>query len=194
MASDSPYCIAKWNMYRAFELMGSPDFFLNDQYRANRMSVVSNFRNNDFETLFGIFLCANLPILHRHQTIKSYHTDRVAQIWSHESHHWNGNVILMKFSSLAALKVVKMPTVSAASYENFVKMTFFVSVMYAIHVRIFAQSCQYDSYWWSCNIHIEIKQSVFTRSGEVVNRSVSWLFTGLFSLSDITLWSRVDCV
>ena len=40
--------------------------------------------------------------------------------------HWNGNVfILMKFSSLAALKVVKMTTFSAASDENFVKMTTF---------------------------------------------------------------------
>ena len=40
--------------------------------------------------------------------------------------HWNGNVfILMKFSSLAALKVVKMTTSSAASDEHFVKMTTF---------------------------------------------------------------------
>ena len=40
--------------------------------------------------------------------------------------HWNGNVfILMKFSSLAALKVVKMTTSSAASDENFIKMTTF---------------------------------------------------------------------
>ena len=38
--------------------------------------------------------------------------------------HRNGNVIiLMKFSSLAAPKVVKMTTFSAASDENFVKMT-----------------------------------------------------------------------
>ena len=43
-----------------------------------------------------------------------------------DSVHWNGNVfILMKFSSLAALKVVKMTTSSAASDENFVKMTTF---------------------------------------------------------------------
>ena len=41
-------------------------------------------------------------------------------------HHWNGNVfILMKFSSLAAPKVVKMTTFSAASDENFVKMMTF---------------------------------------------------------------------
>ena len=40
--------------------------------------------------------------------------------------HWNGNVvILMKLSSLAALKVVKMTTSSAARDENFVKMTTF---------------------------------------------------------------------
>ena len=44
-------------------------------------------------------------------------------IWQY---HWNGNVfILMKFSSLAALKVVKMTTSSAASDENFIKMTTF---------------------------------------------------------------------
>ena len=40
--------------------------------------------------------------------------------------HWNGDVaILMKFSSLAALEVVNMTTSSAASDENFVKMTTF---------------------------------------------------------------------
>ena len=40
--------------------------------------------------------------------------------------HWNGKVfILMKCSSLAALEVVKMTTSSAASDENFVKMTTF---------------------------------------------------------------------
>ena len=40
--------------------------------------------------------------------------------------HWNEDVaILMKFSSLAALKVVKMTTFSATSDENFIKMTTF---------------------------------------------------------------------
>ena len=40
--------------------------------------------------------------------------------------HWNENVVvLMKSSSLAALKVVKMTTFSAASDENFIKMTTF---------------------------------------------------------------------
>ena len=42
------------------------------------------------------------------------------------SHHWNGNVIiLMKFSSLAALKVVILTTFGAASDENFIKMMTF---------------------------------------------------------------------
>ena len=41
--------------------------------------------------------------------------------------HWNENVsILIKFSSLAAPEVVKMTTSSAASDENFVKMTTFL--------------------------------------------------------------------
>ena len=40
--------------------------------------------------------------------------------------HWNENVfILINFSSLAALEVVKMTTSNAASDENFVKMTTF---------------------------------------------------------------------
>ena len=40
--------------------------------------------------------------------------------------HWNENVfILMKSSSLAALKVVKMTTFGAASDENFIKMMTF---------------------------------------------------------------------
>ena len=39
--------------------------------------------------------------------------------------HWNRNVfILMKFSSLDALEVVKMTTSSTASDENFIKKTF----------------------------------------------------------------------
>ena len=60
---------------------------------------------------------------------------RSTEIWAHMGNyihnfkwvvHWNGNVvILMKFSSLAALEVVKMTTSSAASDENFVKMTTF---------------------------------------------------------------------
>ena len=50
-------------------------------------------------------------------------------------HHWNGNVfILMKFSSLAALKVVKMTTSSAANDENFIKMTTFSFQWYWIIV------------------------------------------------------------
>ena len=40
--------------------------------------------------------------------------------------HWNGDVvILMKFSSLAALEVVKMTTSSAAKDENFIKLWHF---------------------------------------------------------------------
>ena len=47
-------------------------------------------------------------------------------ILTYHTQHWNGNVfILMKFSSLAALKVVKMTTSSAANDENFIKMTTF---------------------------------------------------------------------
>ena len=37
--------------------------------------------------------------------------------------YWKGNfVILMKFSSLAAMEVVKMMTLSAANDENLIKM------------------------------------------------------------------------
>ena len=40
--------------------------------------------------------------------------------------HWNENVvILMKSSSLAALKVVILTTIGAASDEDFIKMTTF---------------------------------------------------------------------
>ena len=47
--------------------------------------------------------------------------------------HWNGNVfILMKFSSLAALEVVKMTTSSAARDENFIKMTFLFQWMFFV--------------------------------------------------------------
>ena len=46
--------------------------------------------------------------------------------------HWNGNVNLMKFSSLAALKVV-FDWLSAASEKNFIKMTFSFPHMYLNH-------------------------------------------------------------
>ena len=39
--------------------------------------------------------------------------------------HWNKNVILTKFSSLAALEVVILTTSSAASDEHFIKMKTF---------------------------------------------------------------------
>ena len=53
-------------------------------------------------------------------TFKSKRQDQ----FHHE--HWNGDiVILMKFSSPAALEVVKMTTSSAAGDENIVKMTTF---------------------------------------------------------------------
>ena len=39
--------------------------------------------------------------------------------------HWNWHVILTKFSTLAALEVVILTTSSAASDENFIKMTTF---------------------------------------------------------------------
>ena len=52
------------------------------------------------------------------------------------SYHWNENVfILMKCSSLAALEVIKMTTSSAASDENFVKMTTFSFQGYCTPVR-----------------------------------------------------------
>ena len=42
----------------------------------------------------------------------------------------NGNVILIKFPSLATLEVVKMTTSSVASDENFIKMTFLLYKKY----------------------------------------------------------------
>ena len=42
--------------------------------------------------------------------------------------YWNGNAIILKLSSLAAVQVVKMTIFSAFSNENFIKMTFPLSV------------------------------------------------------------------
>ena len=56
--------------------------------------------------------------------------------------HWNGNVFLMKFSSLATRKVVILTTFSAASDKNFVKMTTssiqWISIINKVHYV-----------WWS---------------------------------------------
>ena len=47
--------------------------------------------------------------------------------------HWNGNVfMLMKFSWLATLEVVKITNSSAAGDENFIKMTTFSFQWYMI--------------------------------------------------------------
>ena len=48
--------------------------------------------------------------------------------------HWNKNVILTKFSSLAALEVVILTTSSATSDENFIKM------------KIFPFQCKWNTY------------------------------------------------
>ena len=50
----------------------------------------------------------------------------IRYVYAPVDHHWNENVVILtKSSSLAALKVVKMTTFSAASDENFIKMTTF---------------------------------------------------------------------
>ena len=55
---------------------------------------------------------------------QSYH--KCKALSCNTAQHWNENVvILMKSSSLAAPKVVKMTTFSAASDEDFIKMTTF---------------------------------------------------------------------
>ena len=52
-------------------------------------------------------------------------TQKVSNEWYiWDDNHWNRNVILMKFSPLAALEIVQMTTLNAASGDNFVKMTF----------------------------------------------------------------------
>ena len=42
--------------------------------------------------------------------------------------YWNGNAIILKLSSLAAVQVVKMTIFSAFSDENLIKVTFQLSV------------------------------------------------------------------
>ena len=82
--------------------------------------------------------------------------------------HWNGNVfILMKFSSLAALKVVKMTTSSAASDENFIKMTTFSFqwVMFC-HFPVFSWCFTLTHWGWHRNV--ATSQTTFSNA-------VSWM-------------------
>ena len=66
---------------------------------------------------------------------------------------WTGYVfILMKFSSLAALEVVKMTTSSAASGENFVKMTTFSFQCYHCITET-EKGHQADSTWPMASLH-----------------------------------------
>ena len=67
--------------------------------------------------------------LHIHDRMMLHHKSNRN---SHNS-HWNGNAItLVKFSSLAAAKVVKMTIFNAFSNENFIIITFAFSVSYQI--------------------------------------------------------------
>ena len=62
--------------------------------------------------------------------------------------HWNGNVIILtKFSSLAALKVVILTTFGAASDENFIKMMTF--------------SFQCNCSWPILNFHFQFKHGKY---------------------------------
>ena len=62
--------------------------------------------------------------------------------------HWNENVvILMKFSSLAALEVVILTTFSAASDENFIKM------------KTFPFQCTLLDMWLPTDVKIWVKPS-----------------------------------
>ena len=81
----------------------------------------------------------------RRQVISNRHADPI---------HWNGNVfILMKFSSVAAMEVVKMTTSNAASDENFVKMTtllFGFSVVTTADLLLieYIPLSKHGSVWW----------------------------------------------
>ena len=74
---------------------------------------------------------AALP-LHRRVWCWGYHHGKVSALESRAietawmcQRHWNENVVILtKFPSLAALKVVVSTTFSVASDENFIKMTF----------------------------------------------------------------------
>ena len=84
---------------------------------------------------FGAFFifhckhCGLVPVKLVHKFEHYLDTQAIAQM----AVHWNGNVvILIKFSSQAELKVVKMTASSAASDENFVKITTFLFLCGAI--------------------------------------------------------------
>ena len=107
--------------------------------------------------------------------------------------HWNGNVfILMKFSSLAALKVVKMTTSSAASDENFVKMTTFsfqckTGIYYeATITRILFDQCAYlnSSPPSAAYMRQWIGSSFVSGNGlsPVRRQAITWINAGLLSI------------
>ena len=70
--------------------------------------------------------------------------------WQQKLDYWNKiAVILMKFSSLAALEVVILTTSSAASDENFVKMTIF-SFQWYIYASLGLNELRIDFLSTSC--------------------------------------------
>ena len=95
----------------------------------------SNSLRNIVENL-PIFYSAPWPLAARHRVPEHPQTQGIF--------HWTGNVVILtKCSSLAALKVVILTTLGAASDENFVKMTFSVQCLEKrdLGVKLFTADC-----------------------------------------------------
>ena len=107
-------CVELWIMYGSFKSCSQPNLF-----REGLVGPAALWMN----TLMGpYYYTLQNAILHE---------------CIHYNYHWNGSVIiLMKFSSLAALEVVKMTTSSAASDENFIKMTFSFHFSVSRHLHL----------------------------------------------------------
>ena len=109
--------------------------------------------------------------------------------------HWNTNVfILMRFSSLAALEVVKMTTSSAAIDENLIKMTTF-SFQCTIST-IITNAVAADAGWTETMLSHVLHQTIFIdlmRKITFFHWSISWMIVHYSFMRIAIYWvSHID--
>ena len=105
--------------------------------------------------------------------------------------YWNGNVIILtKFSSLAALKVVILTTFGAASDENFIKMMTF-SFQWCWNWKQALGS----TWHWNLDIHKKfVKCMLFIDNNTFAQSFSQWNIYWTFIIQTTTRWSKFQKV
>ena len=104
--------------------------------------------------------------------------------------YWNRNaIILTEFSSLVALEVVKMTTSSAASDENFIKMTFPLQC-YLVTIIMITEQLIFTTLKWKCstcwrNFHHWLHRSTRTSSKSRMSHIITLITRPCTNIDDM---------